>query len=66
MRFRDNDELMPILLEADSPEGLLKLVDNRARLYDFIDLQYSTTTLLNGSIHYSVFILAADKKENAK
>ena len=58
MKFREHDRLTPIVITAKSPEELEQSLEGHSYRYDFIDLQYSTTTLADGSVQYSALVLA--------
>ena len=68
MKFREHGDLEPIVVTAESPEALTARLEELSAVFDFIDLQYSTTTLVSGAIHYSALVLASQRneKENAK
>ena len=66
MKFREHEWLIPIVANAATAKGLELRLEELSAVFDFVDLQYSTTTLPDGGVHYSALILATKKQENAK
>lgn len=61
MKFREYDNLFVKIFRDRNPETLEWIIKEAAEQYNLIDLQYSTTTLSNGDVEYSVLALLQDK-----
>ena len=57
MQFRNSKNLSCCIIRDTTEYGLLAEVENWGKDYVFEDLQYSSTTLPNGKVEYSVFII---------
>lgn len=58
MKFRGEGELIPRVVTSISPSGLeVKLNQLSEEGFDYVDLQYSSTTLSLGDIEYSALAL---------
>lgn len=62
MQFRNSENLKCCILRAINEFELKDKVEDFGEKVIFEDLQYSSTTKLNGEIEYSVFIIYKDKK----
>lgn len=69
MKFRDEDNLEPLIVADGDPKQLQQFIKELSDKYDFIDLQYSTTLVDPGSgnwptplIQYSALILGRLKE----
>ena len=66
MKFRDYGEVVPVVVKAKRAHDLCDKIDAFGEERDLIDLQYSTTTLADGSVEYSALALAAIRKGTDK
>lgn len=57
MQFREKKNLACCILTSNNYMELIKKVEKIGEGFIFEDLQYSSTTKLNGEIEYSVFII---------
>lgn len=57
MQFREKKNLACCILTSNNYMELIKKVEKIGEVFIFEDLQYSSTTKLNGEIEYSVFII---------
>lgn len=65
MKFREHDNLKPLVLTAYSGCYLEEQITEVGRKYNIIDLQFSTAVTVSGDIHYSALLLI-NKKEGVK
>ena len=61
MKFREYDRLFVKILKDTNPTCLENKIENISEQYNLIDMQYSSTTMLNDDVEYSVLLLLQEK-----
>lgn len=61
LQFRKEKNLKSKIIKNTDPDTLNLQVENFGEKYIFEDLQYSSTTLPDGKVEYSVFIIYKNK-----